>query len=222
VRRIDLTGQTFGRFTVISFAHVGKDGHSHWLCQCNCGNQLTVGYSGLKQGITLSCGCLRKETTALTSFKHGDSKVGKRKRLYRIWMGLRSRCNNMHSNDYNLYGGRGVTVCESWNIYENFRSWALANGYNDDLSIDRIDTNLGYSPENCRWVVDLVQANNKRSNLKITAFGKTRTASEWGRLLGINAPTIRLRVHQGFSPEESLSKINKRTGKPIRENVNNL
>ena len=216
MRRIDLTGQIFGKLTVISFDHTGKDGHSFWLCQCICGKRTIVAFSNLKQGVTLSCGCLRKAKLAAMSSTHGDSRAGKRKRLYRIWMGLRCRCNNTHSKDYNLYGGRGVTVCDAWNNYENFRNWALANNYKDNLSIDRIDPNGGYTPENCRWVINQVQANNKRNNMKITAFGETRTASEWGRLLGIQSPTIRLRIHHGVPHEEALSKLSKRTGNPLR------
>ena len=216
MRRFDLTGRIVGRLTVLSYSHTGKDGHSRWLCQCKCGNQIVVGYSNLKGGNTSSCGCLRKEVAKVTNSKHGDSRVGKRKRLYCIWMGIRSRCNNPQSKDYDLYGSRGITVCELWNIYENFRNWALANGYNDSLSIDRIDSNFGYSPDNCRWVDNSTQANNKRNNLVITAFGKTQTAAEWGRTLGIKATTIRLRLHRGCSPSEALSKVNKRIGKAIK------
>jgi hypothetical protein len=98
----------------------------------------------------------------------------------------------------------------------------MENGYNDDLSIDRIDSDLGYSPDNCRWVNISTQANNKRNNLLITAFGETKTAAEWGRVLGIRASTIRLRLHQGLSPENALSKVNKKTGKSVKSTERNI
>jgi hypothetical protein len=214
--RIDLTGHVFGRLTVVSFSHKDKSGHSCWHCKCECGKEIIVSFGQLKQGITRSCGCLRREMASINNSKHGDSHGGKQSRLYRIWMGMRSRCNNPHSKDFYLYGKRGIAVCESWDAYENFRDWALSKGYNNKLSIDRVDSNLGYSPDNCRWVNNLIQANNKRNNLLITAFGETRTISDWGRVLGIRATTIRLRFHKGYSPEEALSVVNRKTGELIK------
>jgi hypothetical protein len=131
-------------------------------------------------------------------------------------MGIRCRCNNPRSKDYYLYGKRGITVCKLWDKYDTFRKWALENGYDDNLSIDRIDSNLGYSPDNCRWANISVQANNKRNNMLVTAFGETKTTAEWGRLLGIRCTTIRLRLHKGLSPEEALSKINRKTGMSVQ------
>ena len=213
--RVNLIGQIFERLTVRSYSHKSKWGHSYWVCECSCGNKAIVSSTCLKRGNTRSCGCLRKEVVAEERSTHGDGRAGKRKRLYKIWMGMRCRCNNPNAKDYELYGKRGITVCQLWEKYENFREWALTHGYTDYLSLDRINPNLGYSPDNCRWATNLEQGLTKRNNLHITAFGKTLTAVEWGRLLGIRAPTIRLRLHRGDSPEEVLSKVNKKTGKPI-------
>lgn len=107
---------------------------------------------------------------------------------------MRERCSNEHLSYYKNYGGRGIRVCEEWEDYSHFKEWALANGYQDELSIDRIDNDKGYCPQNCRWVTNKKQANNRRSNKKITYNGETKTIAEWADFLGMNYTTLHQRI----------------------------
>jgi len=200
--RIDLTGQKFGRLTVLNFASYDKKAHiAKWKCLCDCGKVTEVRTCHLRSSHTQSCGCLRDDKTSARSKTHGK----KYTRLYSIWCAMRQRCGNRNCINYYLYGGRGIKVCESWdNDFIVFYEWAMNNGYADNLTIDRIDSNGNYEPSNCRWSNMQTQQNNKRNNAFITVNGETHTLAEWGRMKSLKRDVIRSRIKRGWEPEEAV------------------
>ena len=194
----DLTGQKYGNLTVIERAENAPNGRVQWKCVCDCGNQTVCRAFNLQNGHTRSCGCLHEEGTRTT---HGM----KRSRLYRIWESMKTRCNNPSSQRYEDYGGRGIKVCNDWEHFEAFRDWALANGYQEHLTIDRKDNDGPYSPENCRWATMKAQQSNKRNNFLLTHNGKTLTISQWAAETGIERRTIAKRKKLGWSDAEALT-----------------
>ena len=174
------------------------------IVMCDCGNIKTVVSSHLIERIR-SCGCdYRFEKIR----KHNGYVGYKPTRICSIYRNMSQRCSNPNHPHYKDYGGRGITVCNEWrDSFVSFRDWALSHGYKDNLTIDRIDNDGNYDPSNCRWVTIEEQQRNRRSNVKITAFGKTMTLAEWGRDTGIPCSTIKKRLERGVAPETALLRL---------------
>jgi len=201
---IDETGNTYGRLKVVEIAK--KDQFAYWLCKCSCENWSIVKGRDLRLKKTKSCGCLSKEQSNKIcgwNKTHGESKNNPR--LYRIWKAMRNRCNNKNNPSFHRYGGRGIKVCKEWDEYEAFKNWAIDNDYGDGLSIDRINNNGNYTPDNCKWSTPLEQANNTRQNKNLTFRGKTKTLSEWARELNLNYDALKKRILEGWDTERALT-----------------
>lgn len=200
---VDLSGKRFGLLSVISKHGRNACNQITWLCKCDCGNLHIVSGSNLKSGSIQSCGCIRRERAKvhMKSIQRREKIHGMEpKKLYSTWCNMKSRCNNPKNQDFHNYGARGIKVCPEWESnFISFRDWSFANGYDDALTIDRIDGNKGYSPENCRWVNLVVQANNTRRNRLLTHNGETKTMAEWARILGVTQAAIKWKVRNGES-----------------------
>lgn len=199
--RKDRTGERHGRLLVLRPSERHERGHSYWVCQCDCGNICEVSGSNLQKNETKSCGCWKKERDGKHAITHGMTKT----RLYERWRAMRDRCNNQNDKRFKDYGGRGIKVCDEWNDFEVFAKWANENGYEERLSIDRIDNNGNYCPENCRWISMSEQAWNKRTTTKVTYNDETLNLKEWSERTGLPHTTIRSRLDRGWSVKDTLT-----------------
>jgi hypothetical protein len=165
---IDLTGHKYGRLAVLRKTGKQKKGIYYWFCRCDCGNNTVVKSGNLRSGVVKSCGCLPLEMHIKRLTTHGLSigPDGKHPKLYRVWTQMRQRLTNPNDHNFKYYGARGIKRCSEWDDYEVFHKWAMENGYEEGLSIDRIDPDGDYEPSNCRWVTQLVQQNNRRNSRK--------------------------------------------------------
>ena len=195
-------GKKYNRLTIIEEAGKGYRGTTLVKCKCECGNEYINSCSAIVRGKYKSCGCGKKEYKErfINAHRtHGNSKT----RLYKIFYGMKTRCTNPKRADYKQYGGKGIKICSEWlNDYTLFEKWAIENGYNDTLTIDRIDPNKDYSPENCRWVSRKEQSRNQERTKYLTYNGITKTVAEWAEELGVSYWTLMTRFKKGWSDKE--------------------
>lgn len=206
---IDLTGEKFGRLTVIKRKGYSKSKKTQWLCKCDCGNFKIINGSDLKSNKTRSCGCLRKEKAIIvaksTNLKHNMT----HSRPYRIWSSIKSRCYYKNNIAFKNYGGRGIKICDEWrNNFEKFYEWAIENGYKDNLTIDRINNDGDYEPSNCRWISMQKQENNRRNNRIIIYKSQKYTLAELSNLLKIPSATLSWRINNNWKEEELTLPVN--------------
>lgn len=191
----------YGMLTVLREVYRDKKSNVYVLCKCDCGAEKVVRLGSLKRGEIKSCGCYNKKVASERfkgnkfGFTHGFSKT----RLYRIWLAMKHRCANPNSDRFDDYGGRGIKVCNEWfGSFEVFRDWAIAHGYSDSLTIDRIDVNGDYTPENCRWITNDEQQNNRRNNHFVEYDGVRYTLAQLSRKLNVPDSTLWYRLKRGY------------------------
>lgn len=192
----DIAGQVFGRLKVVEFAY-RKNLHTLWKCVCECGNERIVEGSKLKDGRTKSCGCWKIEMAKLSNRKHG---FANKHRLYGIWKKMRERCRIITSQSYRYYGKRGITICKEWDDFQVFYDWAVENGYNDKLTLDRRNNDGNYEPSNCRWAT-MAQQNQNQSSTKLNSVKVMTirnlnrigafTTSELAKIYGVSSTNIK-------------------------------
>lgn len=199
----DMAGLVFGRLTVIGYSRSIKNS-AYWNCRCSCGNGVEVGGHAMRSGHTASCGCLHSETLAERNRKHSHAERKNKHPDYSVWKAMKKRCYNPNSPFYKNYGGRGIKVCERWRT--SFQNFTEDMGRRPTgFSIDRIDNNGNYSPENCRWASVQDQANN-RSNNRVLEFGGLKMNSkQWAIKLGMSPSCLRTRLHNGWPIERALT-----------------
>lgn len=205
----DLTGQRFGRLVAIKLSEKRVGRKTFWDCLCDCGDKKTIRTDSLKDASVRSCGCLKKEQDKKNLpngqgvVTHGLSK----ERIYRTWKGMKRRCENEDDERYASYGGRGIKICDEWQDVITFNDWAQNNGYNENLTIDRIDVNGNYEPSNCRWATWSEQSKNKQNTIRVEYNGKTQSIDEWCEELNLNPNTIRNRYYEcGIRPPYLFNK----------------
>ena len=197
----NMVGQKFGRLTAIELLDKGKRGY-HYLFACDCGNTKNICGSLVRTGKTLSCGCLRSETTAKKNFVHGLVHTG----AYQSWLAMKTRCTNPNQSAYKRYGGRGIGFDPSWKLFENFV--ADMGERPVGMTLERIDNSKGYCKSNCKWATSAEQSRNTRQNVMITHNGKTMCMTDWAKETGIPYPTIQDRVKRGLVAEQILGENN--------------
>lgn len=199
-------GNVYNKLKIINLFKVNYKLYA--TCECECGKIVDkICVRSLLTGNTKSCGCYNKELTIQRNLKHGQKTRNKKAdRLYSIWADMRRRCSNVNRKDAQNYALKNIKVCEEWNNYELFMNWALQNGYNDELTLERIDNSKGYNPDNCKWIPKSEQSKNRTSNHYITYNGKTQTLTDWSKEIGIPRTTLDSRLKRHWSIEDALTK----------------
>ena len=209
----DLLHKSFGKLTVISKDedYISPKGRRHpkWICECECGNVVSVRQSSLlaKTHNAQSCGCWRKERASALNKKYGTYHDGllSHGRIYNIWHKMVDRCENPLNKSFKFYGALGISVCQEWHDFMKFKEWAEQTGYSEELTIDRIDTNGNYSPDNCRWITITKQQSNRRDNRYVNFRDETLPIAIWAKRLGFHKSTLYWRIDHGWSIEDALT-----------------
>lgn len=210
----DLTGQKFGKLTVLGISGRNKYNALIWMCKCDCGNYADVLSRSLITGHTKSCGCIKgyKQVKHNTEIKyHGGSNI----RLYHVWVDMKQRCINPNKSNYVWYGAKGISVCDEWKDFEKFKEWAYENGYDDKApvgycTLDRIDNDKDYEPQNCRWVSMAEQNRNKSYHRYVEYHGEKYTVTQLADKVGMNKDTLVYRLNANWSVEDAVNKPIKR------------
>lgn len=205
-KRISINpGDRFGRITIVSEAerHINPNGKTNrkFHCVCDCGSEKTIFLFSLTQGHTKSCGCLQKEILKDSLITHGMARTAE----YKTWIHIKSRCLNPHNTRFHDYGGRGIKICDRWLSFDSFYE-DMGNIPSHKHSIERVDNDGDYKPENCRWATNEEQANNRRTSRLIEFNGRTLSISQWAIHIGVHRATIQSRIDRGWSIENILSK----------------
>lgn len=201
-------GKTYGRLTVIGFRHKdGFGGQWFWDCRCTCGK---IVYGALpkavKSGNTASCGCLKVEQNMANLADHRRTHGLSETRLYSVWCQMKSRCERETDHAYPNYGGRGIKLCSEWHDFQVFYEWAVLHGYREGLTIERVDVNGNYCPENCTWIPRSEQAKNKRDIRYVTVDGEKLPLKAACKKLGLPYKAVHLRItRRGWDPERALT-----------------
>ena len=214
-------GEKYGRLTVIEYAGLNKNNAALWKCKCDCGNERIVMGAVLRSGKTKSCGCLQRVVAKETVQKYNNSPEYKpvrhithglhSTRLFGIWCRMKGRCYNSKSTQYRYYGAKGVKICDEWlTDFKAFYDWSMANGYQDDLTIDRINNDGNYSPDNCRWANHSEQMLNRSNTVFVEYNGEKKPLAVWCRIYGVNYKRAHAKYRKGFSPEVYLSPTHRR------------
>ena len=190
--RKDITGQKFGRWTVLHVIDEDRTGSKavRYMCRCECGTERPVQYSNLVNGTSKSCGCLGNEIAKAQHTKHGMAGT----RIFRTWAKMKQRCQNPNDPSYSAYGGRGIKVCDAWMEFQSFYDWAMSNGYQDNLTIDRINVNGNYEPSNCRWTTKYYQDRNTRRSVFIEYQGRLMNQSDWADEFGVTPQRVAFEI----------------------------
>lgn len=197
-----ILGKKYGEVEIVEYLRKGPNNERVYLGRCSCGKTKEFFISNLRTGKTKSCGCLAARALSERSRTHGDRQT----RLYSIWTNMKTRCENENCDSYKHYGAKGIKVCEEWSSsYESFKEWAIKNGYTDDLTIDRIDNNRGYYPDNCRWADSRTQSRNRDYAWNITIDGITKHAKDWCEDYGVNYKTAYTRLSRGWDEKYAVT-----------------
>jgi hypothetical protein len=209
MRLIDLKGKQFGRLTVIKRSENNSKGQARWVCQCVCGNTVVVAAADLKRGTVQSCKCLQSEKISKRMTTHGMTNTP----TYKTWLAMHQRCTNPNHDNFALYGGRGIKICDRWNSFENFLSDMGERP--KGLTIERKDANGNYDPYNCIWASQKRQANNRTTSRFVTFQGKTKTLKQWSEELKINYPALLARLDKcKWTVEKAFTKPIKKRETP--------